>query len=165
MNPSPSWNRCEHCPNSRAFSVPAPRARASPAPLTEAPVPSQRLLSPHRGSRPRTSRLARGGPRSLGPSEPCAPHRGSRPLIAAPVPAHHGFYRGGPRSQRGLCSGRAPLSLCPARGRPGRAAARTCCCPPRRALCRDARGADVTAGVIINDRLYLFICSFVYLLN
>lgn len=67
----------------------------------------------------------------------------------------------------------APLSVCPAprrgqrqpaRGRPGHgAAARTCCCPPRRALCRDAGGADVTAGVIINDFFHLFIYLQVYL--
>lgn len=115
---------------------------------------------------------------SPGPSKPCALRRGSRHRTSRLAAGR------APRSQRHLCTDHAPLSgtavrlscpairtaaAAPARGRSARgAAARTCCCPPRRALCRDARGADVTVGVIINDLIHLFIyllvCLFAYLI-
>lgn len=101
------------------------------------------------------------------------------PRVRVSVTEHHSLQRGGPFCPRGICASTVPRCPAPpptprpeqrhpARGRPARgAAARTCCCPLRRALCRDERGADVSAGVIIKRShlfIYLLVCLFAYLI-
>lgn len=95
-----------------------------------------------------------------------APHKGVL------ITQRQGLRREGPFGPSGICAPtvsrcRAPLSRCRAgrQGAPRRGAARTCCCPPRRALCRDAGAlTSPPASLLTIPFIYLFICSFIYLL-